>query len=117
MSLRLRLCLIFAYLPFVSLVSALYLLLCYPHERVLMDHARQGFVLFGVWFLLLFVPSFSPLLGLLLWLVLFCLGVRAAYKAVHGHLYAIPVVSHFVGFVPLDFIYYHLTGRHMSADH
>ncbi|MBP7898798.1 MAG: hypothetical protein WC101_02660 [Candidatus Gracilibacteria bacterium] len=99
------------YLPFASVVAALVSLLKFPHLSFAIFHVRQGFALFLVWFLSFLLLTLSVWFGLLVWLALIVLSVRAALSAWNGREIPFPGIRSLASMMPVAAIYTHLTDR------
>lgn len=108
---RIRFAASLCYLPFASVVAALVALLKFPHSPFALYHVRQGFGLFIVWFLSLFVLAMTVWVGLLFWVVLVVVSFRASAFAWLGHEKPFPGLRSLSKLMPVEAIYRHLTGK------
>lgn len=76
-----------------------------PKSAYCKFHARQSMVLFLVAIITLIVLASIPWFGSLLTLALFAVYVLAIYKAYHGDLWSIPLVSKYAGKMNVEALY------------
>lgn len=91
-----------AYIPMVALIS----LLMNPVSAFVKLHAKQGLTLFIVFFLSLFLyivfPPLGPLLGGLVQMAIFVVGIYSIYMAFSGNWWKIPFINQISDQLPVD---------------
>lgn len=79
-------------------------------------HARQGLVLFGLWFFTIIVALFSQVFGLVLWCVVLILhGAGMAFAFTEKEV-RIPFIGQIADAIPEYFIFEILTGKHPEKE-
>ena len=99
------------YIPVFNIVVCILASIRMISDKFVSHHARQGLVLFAMWFVTIVVSLISPTLSLMLLgvvLLLHIVGVIAAYKSKTSE---ITVVTGFANKIPEDYIFKKLTGK------
>jgi len=90
-----------SYIPLVAILS----LLIKPDSKFVRLHGRQGLILFGIFFVCIFlylVPFIGALFGGLIQFAIFVLGVFSMYQALIGNWWKIPVLGDVAEMIPID---------------
>ena len=91
-----------SYIPMVALIS----LLMNPASAFVKLHAKQGLTIFIVFFLSLFLyivfPPLGPLLGGLVQMAIFVVGIYSIYMAFVGNWWKIPFINQISDQLPVD---------------
>jgi len=90
-----------SYIPLAGVIS----LLTKPESAYVKLHARQGLLIFLVFFFCIFVyliPFIGPLFGGLVQMAMFIAGVFSMYQAFVGNWWKIPVLGDIAEMIPVD---------------
>ncbi len=98
------------YLPIFNILTSVICAVHMVNSRLCRFHARQGLVLFALWFLTIILAVF-PLLSLFLWFVVIFLHVIGMMAAAGGKETKIPVIGNFAMKIPEYHIFTLLTGK------
>jgi len=99
------------YIPVFNIVTCVLSSIRMVNSKFCMFHAKQGFVLFLLWFLTIVVAVFSPILSLMLWGVVLLLHVSGMVIAYGMKMTEIPIIAGFANKIPDDYIFKMLTGK------
>lgn len=99
------------YIPVFNIVTCVLCSIKMVSSKFCLFHARQGLVLFILWFFTIVVALFSPILSLMLWGVVLLLHVSGMVIAYAGKSTEIPVIATFANKIPEDYIFKMLTGK------
>lgn len=99
------------YVPVFNLVVCILTSIKKVDSKFCLLHARQGLILFSLWFITIFAVLVSPFLALVLWIVVIFLHIYGIFTALSGAEMKIPVVSQFAMKIPEYYIFELLTGR------
>lgn len=102
------------YIPVFNIVTCVLSSIRMVSSKFCLFHARQGLVLFCLWFLTIVVAAFSPILSLMLWGVVLLLHISGMVIAYGGKITEIPVVASFAAKIPEDYIFKMLTGKSLD---
>lgn len=102
------------YIPVFNIVTCVLCSVKMVTSKFCLFHARQGLVLFLLWFLTIVVAVFSPLLSLMLWGVVLMLHISGMVIAYTGKTTEIPIISGFANKMPEDYIFKMLTGKSLD---
>lgn len=104
------------YVPVFNVVTCVLTAVKMVESKFCVFHARQGLILFCLWFLSVVVAVLSPILSLMLWgvvLLLHIAGFVIAYKMQET---VIPVIGSFASRIPEKYIYNFLTAKGSSGE-
>lgn len=91
-----------SYIPMIALLS----LIIKPRSEYVKLHGRQGLVLFIIFFLSIFlyivIPPLGPLLGGLIQLGIFVLGIYSILQAFVGNWWKIPIIGDLAKMIPAE---------------
>lgn len=91
-----------SYIPMVALLA----LLLKPHSEFIKLHGRQGLLIFGIFFLTIFLyiilPPLGAILGGLIQLALFVVGIYSLVQAFMGNWWKIPVLGDIAEKLPIE---------------
>lgn len=91
-----------SYVPMVALVA----FLIKPRSEFVKLHGRQGLLIFIIFFLSIFLyiilPPLGPLLGGLVQLAMFVIGIFSIYQAILGNWWKTPVLGNIADLLPID---------------
>ena len=104
------------YIPVFNIVTCVLCSVKQANSKFCLFHARQGLVLFGLWFLTIVVAVFSPILSLMLWGVVLLLHVSGMVIAYGMKTTEIPVIASFVAKIPEDYVFKLLTGKSLDKN-
>ncbi|MBU1151374.1 hypothetical protein KJ632_00935 [Patescibacteria group bacterium] len=99
------------YIPAVNIVACALTSVAMVQSEFCRFHARQGLVLFGLWFLTIFVGLISPELNLMLWGVLLVLHLAGMIYSFMNKIVRIPIIASFADLIPEYYVYELLTGK------
>lgn len=102
------------YIPVFNVVTCVLTAIKMVGSKFCLFHARQGLVLFLLWFLTIIVAIISPLLSLMLWGVVLTLHIAGMIFAFAMKTTDIPLVATFAARIPEDFIFKILTGKKLD---
>lgn len=91
-----------SYVPMVALVS----FLIKPKSNFVKLHGRQGLLLFLIFFFSIFLyiilPPLGPILGGLVQLGVFVIGIFSIYQAIMGNWWKTPVLGNIADMIPVE---------------
>ena len=91
-----------SYVPLLALLA----LLVKPNSQYLRLHGRQGLLIFGIFFVTIFLyiilPPLGAILGGLIQLAIFIIEVYSAYQAFVGNWWKIPVLGSIAESIPVE---------------
>ncbi len=91
-----------SYVPMVALVA----FLLKPKSAYVKLHGKQGLLIFLIFFFSIFLyiilPPLGPLLGGLVQLAMFVIGIFSIYQAISGNWWKIPVLGQISDMLPVD---------------
>lgn len=99
------------YVPIFNIVACVLAAVRLSGSEMVMLHARQGMVLFAMWFLTILIALVAPLLSLLLWLVVLGFHGFGMFLAIMKKNTPLPFVGKLAIMVPKYFFYELLTGK------
>lgn len=99
------------YIPVFNIVTCVLCSIKMVSSKFCLFHARQGLVLFFLWFLTIVVAVFSPVVSLMLWGVVLLLHISGMVIAYEAKTTSIPLVASFANKIPEDYIFKMLTGK------
>ena len=99
------------YVPVFNVVTCVLTAVKMVESKFCLFHARQGLILFCLWFLSVIVAVLSPILSLMLWGVVLLLHVAGFVIAYKMQETVIPVIGHFASKIPERYIYNFLTAK------
>lgn len=99
------------YIPVFNIVTCVLCSIKMVSSKFCLFHARQGLILFFLWFFTIVVAVFSPILSLMLWGVVLLLHVSGMVIAYGGKATEIPIIAGFAAKIPEDYIFKMLTGK------
>lgn len=102
------------YIPVFNVVTCVLTAIKMVNSKFCLFHARQGLVLFFLWFLTIVVAIISPILSLMLWGVVLTLHIAGMIFAFAMKTTEIPLVATFAANIPEDFIFKMLTGKKLD---
>lgn len=102
------------YIPVLNVVTCVLVSIRMVKSKFCLFHARQGLVLFFLWFLTILVAFISPTLSLMLWGVVLTLHIAGVIFAFSMQTTEIPLVAHFALSIPEDFVFKMLTGKKLD---
>ncbi|MBI5754544.1 hypothetical protein HZA40_05405 [Candidatus Peregrinibacteria bacterium] len=103
------------YIPVFNIITCVLTSIKMVSSKFCLFHARQGFVLFLLWFLTIVVAVLSPMLSMMLWGVVLMLHVAGMVIAYGLKVTEIPIVSGFAAKIPDDFVFKLLTGKKLDG--
>lgn len=99
------------YVPIFNIVICVLAAVRKANSKFCLFHARQGLVLFALWFLTIFISLISQTLSLMLWGVVLLLhgsGMVIAYK---NAMTQVPFIGQFAMKIPEYYLFKLLTGK------
>ncbi|MFH1284167.1 MAG: hypothetical protein ABIH78_01085 [Candidatus Peregrinibacteria bacterium] len=99
------------YVPIFNIIFCVFVSVRKADSRFCRFHARQGLILFFLWFLTIIVALISQTLSLMLWGVVLLLHGAGAFIAYTNKETKIPVIGHFAAMIPEFYIFTLLTGK------
>lgn len=99
------------YLPMVNIATCLIASVRAVDDDFVLFHARQGLVLFALWFLNTFVALISPILSLMVLGVIVALYIAGIVTAWGGSTVKFPVVGQIAMKIPKYYVFTTLTGK------
>lgn len=99
------------YIPIFNIVTCLITAVRMINDKFCLFHARQGLVLFGLWFFTILVALISQTLSLMLWGVVLLLHVSGVVFAYYGKETQIPILGQIAMRIPEKYIFEFLTGK------
>lgn len=99
------------YIPVFNILTCILTSVRLVNDKFCIFHARQGLVLFALWFLTIIVALVSPMLSLMLWGVVLLLHISGMVFAYGLKTTEIPFISEFASKIPDNFFYNLLTGK------
>ena len=84
------------------------------NSKFCLFHARQGLVLFGLWFLTIVMALISPVLSLMLWGVVLLLHASGMFIAYNMKTAEIPVIGKLAMRIPENYFFLKLTGKKLD---
>lgn len=103
------------YVPVFNVVVCVLAAVKMINSRFCLFHARQGLVLFVLWFFTIIVAFFSPVLSLMLWGVVLLLHGSGMVIAFNMKETSIPVIGQFAMRIPENYLFSFLTGKKQDA--
>lgn len=102
------------YIPVFNVVTCVLCSVKMVSSKFCLFHARQGLVLFCLWFLTIVVAVISPVISLMLWGVVLLLHVSGMMIAYSAKTTEIPVVATFANKIPEDYVFRLLTKKSLD---
>ena len=91
-----------SYIPMVALVA----FLIKPGSNFVKLHGRQGLLIFIIFFFSIFIymimPPLGPILGGLIQLAMFVIGIFSIYQAIMGNWWKIPILGDLAEKIPVE---------------
>lgn len=103
------------YVPVFNIVTCVLTAVKMVESRFCLFHARQGLILFCLWFLTVLIAVLSPILSLMLWGVVLLLHIVGFVSAYRMQLTVIPVIGTFASKIPERYLYDLLTAKGTSS--
>jgi uncharacterized membrane protein len=100
------------YIPVFNIVTCVITSVKMAASQFCLFHARQGLVLFGLWFLTIVAAVVSPILSLMMWgvvLVLHFAGMVISYRMQKTE---IPIIGQIANKIPEQYLFVFLTKKH-----
>ncbi|MEK7126921.1 MAG: hypothetical protein AAB848_02330 [Patescibacteria group bacterium] len=100
------------YIPVFNIVTCVLTSVKMATSQFCLFHARQGLVLFGLWFLTILAAVISPILSLMMWgvvLVLHFAGMVISYRMQKTE---IPIIGQIANKIPEQYLFVFLTKKH-----
>ncbi len=104
------------YVPVVNIVTCLVTAVVRVKSRFALFHARQGLVLFVLWFITILVAFVSPVLSLMMWGALLLLHAAGMVIAYGGKTTKIPIVGDFAMRIPETYFFTFLTQKTLDEE-
>jgi uncharacterized membrane protein len=104
------------YIPVLNLVTCVLTSVRKVNSSFCLFHARQGLVLFGLWFLTIVVALVSQTLSLMLWGVVLLLHGSGAVLAFKNEVSKIPVLGDLAMKINEYYLFKLLTGKNPEKD-
>lgn len=98
------------YIPVANVIFCLIASVRMPKSDFVSFHARQGIVLFGLWFLTIFIALISEVLSLMFWGVTLLLYISGMVIAIRYKSVKIPVIGQIAMMIPRNYFFTKLTG-------
>lgn len=109
------------YIPIFNIVTCILTSVRMVNDNFCIFHARQGLLLFALWFLTILVALILPIASLMLWGVVLVLHIAGIVIAATGKETPIPIIGQLALKIPPDYISNLLTGKRVdlpeSDDH
>lgn len=99
------------YFPLINIITCVLASVKMVNSANCLFHARQGLVLFALWFLSVIAVILSPFLSLVMWVLVLLLHVGAIAMVFAGNPLRIPVLSQLALKIPEKYLYTLLTGK------
>ena len=99
------------YVPVFNIVTCVLTAVKIVNSKMCLFHARQGLVLFALWFLTIVAALFSPILSLMLWGVVLTLHAAGMVIAFNMKETRIPIIGQLANKIPDNYIYSFLTRK------
>lgn len=99
------------YIPVFNIVTCVLTAVKMVNSKFCLFHARQGLVLFGLWFLTIVVAVISPIVSLMLWGIVLLLHGSGMVIAFNMKETAIPIIGQFATKIPENYIFSFLTHK------
>lgn len=99
------------YIPIFNIVTCLITAVRMINDKFCLFHARQGLVLFALWFFTILVALISQTLSLMLWGVVLLLHASGVVFAYYGKETQIPILGQIAMRIPEKYIFEFLTGK------
>lgn len=99
------------YIPVFNIVTCVLTAVKMVNSKFCLFHARQGLVLFGLWFLTIVVAVISPIVSLMLWGIVLLLHGSGMVIAFNMKETAIPIIGQFAAKIPENYIFSFLTHK------
>lgn len=104
------------YIPIFNIVTCILTSVRMVNDNFCIFHARQGLLLFALWFVTILVALVLPILSLILWVVVLLLHIFGIVIAATGKETPIPLIGHLALKIPPDYISNLLTGKHIDHE-
>lgn len=103
------------YIPVFNIVTCVLCSIKMVNSKLCLFHARQGLVLFILWFFTIVVAIISPIISLMLWGVVLLLHISGMVIAYSGNVTEIPIIATFAKKIPEDYVFKFLTGKKLDT--
>lgn len=104
------------YIPVFNIVTCVLAAVKMINSKFCLFHARQGLVLFGLWFLTIVVAVISPVVSLMLWGIVLLLHGSGMVIAFNMKETAIPIIGQFAAKIPENYIFSFLTHKKVDKE-
>lgn len=102
------------YIPVFNILICVLASIKMVNSKFCLFHARQGLVLFGLWFLTILVALISPVLSLMMWGVVLLLHASGMVIAYNMKVAEIPVIGKLAMKIPETYVFGVLTGKKLD---
>lgn len=99
------------YIPIFNVVTCILTSVRMVNDKFCIFHARQGLLLFALWFLTILVALILPIVSLMLWGVVLFLHIVGLVIAATGKETPLPIIGQLAMKIPPDYISDFLTGK------
>ncbi len=99
------------YIPIFNVLFCVLALVRMINSKFSVFHARQGLVLFGLWFFTILIALINQTFSLMLWGVVLLLHGSGIFIAAKGSQAKIPVLGDLAMKIPEDYFFKLLTGK------
>lgn len=99
------------YVPFVNIVTAPLAAVRRGNSHFCRFHARQGLIIFALWFLTIIIGFISETLSLMLWGIVLMLYIAGIFIVRSEQETKIPIIGHLAMIIPEFYIFKLLTGK------
>lgn len=99
------------YIPIFNIVTCVLTAVKMVNSKFCLFHARQGLILFALWFLTIVVAMVSPVVSLMLWGVVLLLHGSGMVIAFNMKETAIPIIGQFAVKIPENYLFNFLTRK------
>lgn len=109
------------YIPIFNIVTCILTSVRMVNDNFCIFHARQGLMLFALWFVTILVALILPIASLMLWGVVLLLHISGIVISATGKETPIPIIGKLALKIPPNYISNLLTGKNIdhevSEDH
>lgn len=99
------------YVPIFNIVICVLTSVRKANSKFCLFHARQGLILFGLWFLTIFISLISQALSLMLWGIVLLLHGSGIVIAYNNAVTQIPIIGQMAMRIPEYYLFKLLTGK------
>lgn len=104
------------YIPVFNIVTCVLTAVKMVNSKFCLFHARQGLVLFGLWFFTIVVAVISPIVSLMLWGIVLLLHGSGMVIAFNMKETAIPIIGQLATKIPENYIFSFLTHKKVDKE-